>query len=83
MFWENHRRQLASTLVLDPCRNHIGSIPEDLEIGAYQAESLRAGHPHRALFIRRLIRKISQAENLEADTNLRARGGASCISNSF
>jgi hypothetical protein len=60
LFWEHQRKPLAADPGVGFSQKSFWLDPEELEINAFRAECLRAGHPDRALFIRRLAATYHQ-----------------------
>jgi hypothetical protein len=55
LFWDRQQKQLARDPGIGFIQESFWLDPEVLEVSAYEAGCLRAGHPDRARFIRRLI----------------------------
>jgi hypothetical protein len=83
LFWDHQRKQLASDPGVGFLQKSFWLDPEDLEISAYQGGMLARRPPRSRAVYTATDRHISQAENLEADTNRNSRGAAACTSNRF
>ena len=55
LYWERRRDPLAPDPGFGICQKSFWLDPDDLDVGACEAECFRASRPDRALFIRRLI----------------------------